>query len=217
MRTDDLIAQLAAQAAPVPPLPSPAARAARWLLLALACGVAGALLFGARADLGQVIGEARFIWWVAGALGTLALAGSAALVLAIPGSERTPWLRGAAVGVACVWPAAMMIATLIGGQGFAGASDWPVCFARVVAIGLVPAAALFAMLRRSAPLRTRWTGALAGSGAMAAGALAIAFICPVDDSAHVLLGHFGPVVALAIVAAVSAPRLLHAFALHSQR
>lgn len=216
MRTDDLIAQLAAQAAPMTPLRSPAARAARWLLLALGCGVAGALLFGARADLGQVVGETTFIWWVAGALGTLVLAGSAALVLAIPGSERTPWLRSAAVGVACVWPAAML-ATLISGQESAGASDWPVCFARVVAIGLVPAAVLFAMLRRSAPLRTRWTGALAGSGAMAAGALAIAFICPVDDSAHVLLGHFGPVVALAIVAAVSAPRLLDAFALHSQR
>jgi hypothetical protein len=57
------------------------------------------------------------------------------------------------------------------------------------------------MLRRSAPLRLSWTGALAMVAALSGGALAIQFICPVDAASHALLGHLGPVVALAVLGA----------------
>jgi hypothetical protein len=101
-----------------------------------------------------------------------------------------------------VWALMLMVFVVQAGHGFAGASDWPICFIRVIAIGLAPAIVLFNMLRRAAPLRLTWTSALAATAAMAAGAMAVQIVCPINDSAHGLLGHFGPVVAIALLAAV---------------
>ena len=92
-------------------------------------------------------------------------------------------------------------------HGLSGVSDWYVCAIRVAAIGLVPAVVLVAMVRRAAPLRLEWTGALALAGAAAVGSLAIQFICPVDDAGHALLGHLGPVLALAAAGAAAASSL----------
>jgi hypothetical protein len=46
------------------------------------------------------------------------------------------------------------------------------------------------------------------AAAMAAGAFAIQFICPLDDAGHALFGHFAPVVAVALLGAVAAHKLV---------
>ena len=43
---------------------------------------------------------------------------------------------------------------------------------------------------------------------MATGALAIQLICPLDDAAHALLGHLGPVLVIGALGAVAARHLL---------
>lgn len=208
MKTDELIAQLANAAAPVKPLPSPAVLALMWAAVALVCAEAGVVIFGARPDFRDVLSHPRFGWQFMAAIATAAVAAWAALVLAIPGAERSPALRGSSVTLGALWALMLIVFVVQAGDGFAGASDWPICFIRVIAIGLVPGIVLVNMLRRAAPLRLTWTSALAAAAAMAAGAVAVQIVCPLDDAAHALLGHFGPVAAIAVLGAATARRLL---------
>jgi hypothetical protein len=136
------------------------------------------------------------------------VAAAGALVLAIPGAERSPALRGTTVALVALWAILLVVAVIHAGHGLAAVADWPVCFLRVLAIGSVPAVVLIRMLRRAAPLRQAWASGLATIAAIATGALAIQFICPLSDPGHALLGHFGPVVAIGGLAAAAARRLL---------
>jgi hypothetical protein len=208
MRTEELIADLASRAAPVRPLPSPGIRALAWGAVAIASAAAGVVVFGARPDVMAHASQSGFLWTGALALLTTAVAVVASLVLAIPGAERTLVLRATTLALLGVWLVTVIAAITRAGQGFAGVSHWYVCFIRVMAIGLVPAAVLVGMLRRAAPLSLAWTAALALTAAMATGALAIQLICPLDDAAHALLGHLGPVLAIGALGAVAARRLL---------
>jgi len=208
MKTDDLIADLASRATPVRPLPAPRVRAVAWMALAIASAAGGVLVFGTRPDLASLVTGQGFLLTSALALATAALSSAAALVLAVPGAERSPLVRGLPVAVLGMWTLTVVMTVLEESHGLSGASDWYVCAIRVAAIGLVPAAVLVAMVRRAAPLRLEWTGAMTLAGAAAVGALAIQFICPVDDAGHALLGHLGPVVALCAIGGTVAARLL---------
>lgn len=208
MRTEDLIADLASRATPVRPLPSPAIRALGWLGVATGFVLAGLAIFGPRPGLDVLISQPEFVWTAMLALATAILAVIASLVLAIPGAERSPVLRSTTLAIVGLWGMTLVSAIVRADHGLAGVSHWYVCFIRVIAIGLVPAIALVGMLRRAAPLRPGWTSSLAMAAAAAAGAFAIQFICPLDDAAHALFGHFGPVIALAMLGAAYAHSIL---------
>ena len=190
------------------PLPAPSVRALAWLAVACASGVAGVLLFGTRPDLDSLVTRQDFLLTSALALATAGLSAAAALVLAVPGAERSALVRGIPLAVLGMWTLTAFMTVLQASHGLSGVSDWYVCAIRVAAIGLVPAIVLVSMLRRAAPLRREWTGALALAGAASVGTLAIQFICPVDDAGHALLGHLGPVLALAAAGGAAATRLL---------
>jgi hypothetical protein len=208
MRTEDLIADLASRATPVRPLASPGARALGWLGIAIAFGAAGLTVFGPRSGLDTLVTQPGFLWTAILAFATCAFAVKAALVLAIPGAERSAVLRAAAVAIAGLWAVTLATDIVRAGHGSAGVSHWYICFIRVIAIGLVPAVAVMVMLRRAAALRPAWTGALALAAAAAAGALAIQLICPLNDAAHALVGHFGAVVAASAFGALIGGPLL---------
>jgi hypothetical protein len=209
MSTENLIARLASSAEPVRPLPSPAIRLCTWSAVALAAGAAGIAAVGVRADIDVAIRQPAFMTTAVVALATAALAAAASLVLAVPGAERSAALRGSTLLLALLWLTVLLVAAVRAGYGFAAdLLHWPICFMRVVAIGLIPAAVLFVMLRRAAPLRLSWTAMLAAAAAMAVGAAAIKFSCPIDDSGHALLGHLGPVLAIGSLGAVMGRRLL---------
>jgi hypothetical protein len=208
MRTEELIADLASRAAPFTPLPAPRVRVLGWCAVAAASAGAAMAFYGARPDLAVAFTEPFFTWTAAIAVGTGVLAAATSLVLAVPGAEGSRALRHATLAVVAVWALTLAIAIVRAGHGFAQVADWPVCFARVTAIGLPPAVALFVMLRRAAPLRPAWTSALATAAGMAIGAIAIQLICPQNDPAHALLGHFGPVATLGGLGAAMAGRLL---------
>ena len=76
------------------------------------------------------------------------------------------------------------------------------CVIEIAGLGVLPAWALFAMLRRAAPLRRAWSAALATLASVALGAAATQFLCPLDDPAHQLVGHVLPVVFLAVSGAI---------------
>jgi hypothetical protein len=208
MRTEELIAQLAGVAEPVRPLPPPWLRAIAWSAVALLSTAAGVAVFGGRSDVAIAVGQPQFVWITAIVLATTAFAVTAALVLAIPGAERSPIQRGSTLVLAGVWALMLAYAIVRAGHGFTGVSDWYVCFIRITGMALVPLVILFGMLRRSAPLRLAWASGLSMMAAAAAGAVAIQFICPLNDPGHALLGHFGPVLVFGSVGAAAARRLL---------
>lgn len=208
MRTEDLIADLARRAGPVRPLASPARRLAGWSVVAAASAFAGFAAFGPRDHVTELVGRAPFAAMTLVSLGTAALAALAALVLSVPGAKRGGALKGAALTLLTVWGALLVAAVLRAGTGFPGEPHWPICAIRVVAIGLVPAWTLLVMLRRAAPLQPASAGAFAAVAAMAVSAAAIQYICPIDAPAHVLRGHFAPVIILAIASALIARRAL---------
>ena len=199
MRTDDLIADLAGRATAVRPLPPPLIRAFAWLVLAGACAAAAVTVFGARADVLVRLPQPDYFSTVLLALSASVVAVVVSLILAVPGAERTPLLRGTAVAIFGVWAAASVWRVLAEGRGLPVAADphWPVCFGRVVLVALLPAVMLFIMVRRGTPLRPGWTAAMAAAAAASAGALAVIVACPLDDAGHAFLGHLVPVMAIA--------------------
>jgi hypothetical protein len=200
MRTEQLIADLAARAAPVRPLPSPGRRALTWLLLTSGVAAAHLWLFGPRPDVTVRLTQADFLSTAMLALAASMLAGFVTLVLAIPGGERTPYLRWSSVGVVGLWALAMIRAVVSAGAGLPVSTDihWPACFARVIVIAFVPALMLFVMVRRALPLRPAWAGGLAAVAAASMGAVVTQIACPLDDPGHAFLGHFIPVAIVAV-------------------
>ena len=201
MRTDDLIADLAGRAAVVRPLPPPLFRAIGWLVLAGACAAAAVTVFGARADVMVRLQQPDYLSIAVLALSTSVFAAVISFVLAIPGAERTPLLRVTALAIFGLWVGTSVWRVLAAGRGLPIATDphWPVCFGRVVLVSLLPAVALFVMLRRGTPLQPGWTAAMGAAAAASAGALAVILACPLDDSGHAFLGHLMPVMAIAAI------------------
>jgi hypothetical protein len=208
MKTEDLIADLAGRLEPVRPVAPPGVRLLRWALVALACAAAGVVVLGTRPDLRLALGQPEFLALGFVAAGTAILAAAAALVLAIPGAERSPAIRTTAMLLVGLWLATLLVAIARAGEGFRVDSHWPACFIRAVGIGLVPAVVLFGMLRRAAPLRLAWAGGLSAVAATAMGALAVHIICSINDPAHALVGHFGPVAVLGALGTTAAGTLL---------
>jgi hypothetical protein len=198
--TDQLIASLAADLKPARPLPPPATRLAAWMALALATAALGVVLLGPRADLAQSVRSAAFLSRQGIALVAGLLAAWSALVLGVPGAERSTLQRAAPLFVMAAWLlmlGAPLLADDTAGSRLAHAFEW-VCAARVTVLAIPPGVALYVMLRRAAPLRAGWTGALAALGAAAVGAAAIQCICPVDSPAHLLVAHALPVLVFAV-------------------
>jgi hypothetical protein len=204
VRTEELIRSLAKEAGPVRRLPSWLIRTVSWLVLAVVSGVAVVAGIGARSDLADVLSTPAF------ALGSVLLvltaftAAAGALILAVPGAERSAvirWLPVTAAIAALTWVAGELVTVAAsgGGVGRFGAS-WG-CVERTVWVGVVPGIVLFAMVGRAAPLRAAWAGMLALLATGAVGVLGTNVLCPVDRPLHLLLWHVLPMPVLAALGA----------------
>jgi hypothetical protein len=172
-----------------------------WLALAVVIAAAGVAYFGPRRDVMTRLTQADYLWTAFLALTTSAFAVVATLMLSVPGAERTSLVRRLTIAALAVWGATMVWAVLDAGRGLPITTDrhWPACFTRVVLVSVVPAVALFAMARRAAPLRPGWTAAFAAGAAASMAALAVQIVCPLDDAGHAFLGHFVPVLVIALL------------------
>ena len=195
MKTEELIVQLTRSLEPVQPLARPSVRLMRWSALSLAIGTVGVLAIGARGDLVDAVRQPAFVALAILALATGVAAAAYALVLSVPGAERSPVQRAGPLMLCVAW-ALMLTAMLVsGGSATARLMAPPVHIACVIEIGgfaLITGWVLFAMLRRAAPLELTWSAALAALAATAFGAAATQIVCPIDDPAHHLVGHMVP-------------------------
>lgn len=207
MRTEDLIARLAAEAQPVRRLYSPAMRTLIWFAMALSYATAIVLLHGGTPVAGRSM---HFLVEQAATFATALASAFAAFAVSVPGYDRRVlllplppvalWL--ATVGYGCVtdW-------LQFGPEGLAIRPDWD-CLLPAVLIGILPAAALVFLLRRGAPLQPRLTLALAGLATAALANLGLQFFHARDASIMVLTWHLGGAAVLALLGSLFGRRLL---------
>lgn len=211
MKTDDLIANLAAD---VPPVPRHAL--SRRLVVGLVLGALVTLLavgagLGFRPDLWLAMHGAMFwIKWLY--TGSLALCASlATLRLARPDAGMTGWLWMACLPVlGLVAISVEELASVPSSQWLAmwlGAS-WKVCSTNVFLLSVPIFAGLLWSFRRLAPTRLRLAGATAGLTAGAWGATLYCLHCPESSAIFVLTWYTLGMVLAAFAGAMLGPRLL---------
>lgn len=190
MRTDTLIAALAADVEAPAEAARPAAMRARLLGAAglglLLAGGAAAGLYGVRPDLGAAVTTAPVLLKLLGSA-ALGLAGLwLALRLGEPGRRLRPLAAAAplalvALGAVALWPETRAAAWI---------PTWDraslLCFLSVPLLGLAPLGGLIAGLRAGAPTRPALAGAAAGLAGGGLGAVAYALHCPIDTPGYVV-------------------------------
>lgn len=203
--TQQLIEQLAGDAAPVARLPAPWVRTALWLALAAVNLLTFVLLMSPRRDLGAALADPAFIIEQLAALATGITAGLAAFASVVPGFDRRAlllpllplavWLASVGTGCAASW-------IRFGPAGLTVTPDWA-CVPAIALIGLAPAVIIAFMLRRGAPLTPHLTAALGGLAAAGLGGFALRLCHAEDASVMVLIWQMGTVALLTAAAAAA--------------
>ncbi len=202
---DRLIRGLAADLKPVRRLPPPLLRALAWLAAVGATAVA----LAAFADLNAVwqrIAAAPDLWLaVCGSAATGILAAVAAFELSLPDAPRVwaalplpaavVWIAASGFGCLRVWIAPQ--------THVASLNEALDCLVFIVALSVPLSALLFAMLRRTCPLRPSLTAMIGGLAVAAAAATLLNFFHPYDAAATDLAVH-----ATAVALVIAADRLL---------
>ena len=211
VRTEDLIISLAQSAMPVRVVRATPVRLAQWVAQAFAIAAAVAFAVGPRTDFQVALGQPRYLVLATATLATAILSAAAAFILSIPGGERSSVQRLMPLTTGALW-AALLIAWLReGGDAWARIADMPIhllCVLLIVILASVSGAMLTKMLARGASLHAVWTAALAWIAAASTGALAAQIVCPIDDPAHHLVGHFAPFVLVVLAGSFLARRSL---------
>jgi hypothetical protein len=201
--TEELIIGLAQSAGPVRRLPPLAHRLVRWSVVALLALAALVLLIGVRPDVETASRQTAFVVLAALTLATSLTAASAALLLSVPGAARPIhcWMPAMVAGV---W--AMVLGTSVASTASLVELVRPSlihvsCVIQIAGLALVPGWTLLEMIRQGAPMPGFSIRGLAALAALAVGAVGTQVLCPVDEPAHLLVGHLVPVVVLAAATA----------------
>jgi hypothetical protein len=203
--TDQLIARLVADAAPVTRLFDPRRRAAVWTALALVCVGLGTAYFGLRRDFAGAVTFVPFLIRVGLLAATMWLAVVTALRLAVPGGDERAWTRW--------WPLLLVGALLavtgaeLGAAALTGDAGSPLrgwgCIRKLTYVGALPALAAIVLIRRAAALDPVWTALLGLVASGAAGALTSEIACPMRAPMHVMFWHVLPIAVYAGVGALA--------------
>ncbi len=191
--TPDLIESLVAGAKPVRRLRPPAARAALWLLFALAIVSLLAVSHGLRPDLGARLGQLLFVTGLAASLLTGVLAAVAAFIVSLPDRSRL-WLLLPAPALT-LWVSTIGYGCLtdwveIGADGLrlGEAVD---CFATLVLISAPLSLAILVMLRYTALLEPARVAAMGALAVSAIAAMALSLFHSLDATVMVLMWNLG--------------------------
>lgn len=199
MSHERLIAELARDVAPVTPLPSPAVRAARWMLLALLAVAVGLAFRGLRANWALATGDPVFMVTVALILATGVVSAVLAMALSVPGVVPSRWVRWTPPMLLMLWGTVLVVQAVIAGGSLSSGPLGLSCLWKTYAIALGPAVVLVWLARRAAPLDWRATGGLAALAALSFGVLGTELICPITVHGHLVTWHFLPVLAMTMV------------------
>lgn len=209
MNTEELIAQLAQQTAPVKRLPSPHRRLAVWLAWVVPVLLAIVLVMGVRADLSARMADPAFALQHMAAAATGLCAAWAALASTVPGISR--WRLALPVPPALVWLASIGIGCLREWAEWGADSLLPAihprCLDEIALISVIPLAALVALVRRGASFQPRLTGILTALAAAATGSAALDLFHPAEAAIIVLVWHFMGITVLSLLFGLVGRRL----------
>ena len=211
MRTEDLIQELASDARPVTRLQPVARRLLAWVVLAAVSFAVVLFLMGVRRELGDSGDRADFAFEAALLIITAMSAAVGALVISVPGAERSPLVRWAPIVAATasvLWAAGELVYAAATGAPTGRLTFAWHCVYKTSCVGAVPGIALFLMVRRAAPTRAMWAGLLAVLATAAVGVLGANVICPNDRPLHMLLWHVAPLMLFAAIGAALGAWLL---------
>ena len=190
-RSEDLIAALASQAAPVRRLRPPAWRTAGLVTLAGAIVALSVAWHGLRPDLAEKMSEPLYLLeWLA-SLATALGAFLAAFHLSLP--DRSPRWLAAALVPAAIWLSAIGIGCLAdftehGAHAFAWGVSLP-CFRYITEMGIPLTLVVLVMIRHAAPIRPIPATLCAGLGAAALSAAGLSLFHDLEASWLVLIWH----------------------------
>jgi len=211
METNDLVARLAVDAAPVRRLPSPAVRVVIWLAISAPVVLAVMVLMSSGVPLLLVLFDRQFLIEETAILATALTAAFAAFWSVIPGAERkflllplvplAVWLTSLGEGCVRDWFS-------VGVDGLQLRLDGD-CVVPAALMAIIPTAAMLVMLRRGAPLVPRATLALGVLAVAALGNFGLRLFHLGDVSVMVLFWHFGSVLLLSLIAASLGRSVLH--------
>jgi hypothetical protein len=203
----DLIERLVADGTPVRRLWRPEARLLAWLALGIPL-VVFPMSRVLRDDVAQQLHAPAFLLEEATMLVAAGLLALAALRAAVPGRRV-----GTAISLTAATALALGGLLVFSKPVFTGwtpdvflALGVP-CLWRSLAWTLPPWALLVIAVRRAAPLRSRWTGALVGAAAWGLTFGALRLCCQTEELAHLGVFHVLPFVAGTVLSAVLGPVL----------
>ena len=206
MKTDELIQQLAGNAPPVKRLRPFGQRFIAWLVISLVYIGIIMFFFGVRDDAGLMLRDPMFFTQAMLLIVLGVTAGYAALQISVPDGMLSVPLVGLVIGSAMVSMVLLSYETCTTSGCVAG-QGWE-CSLHIAMLGIIPAIALFLMLKRSAPSRRLWAGALMGLAMIGLSAAALQFACGNSDPLHLLVWHWLPGFLFVSVGIGMASRLL---------
>jgi hypothetical protein len=166
---------------------------------------------GIRPDISERLYDPRFIGFVS-ILMTAAIGSAwAALRLSVPGRELS---RPALLGLLLLPSLAAAAAVVLLPWGGRWADIRPImwacwhCISFTAATAFIPWLFVVMTVSRLAPLRPARVGVLAGLSAFALGALATELHCASREGYHLALGHYLPVVGMALITGIFVARVL---------
>lgn len=189
--TQDLIADLAGDLAPVKRLAHPAKRLAKWMMIALPVSLfLGAIIEQQHFALAmERIRDPRILVELAAILLTALSAGYAALCCVQPGRSNKAWMLPIVpfvVWLSLVGENCWRLLQSIGADQFSLAPHWT-CYPSVAATGFAPALVMVLLLKRGALITPTLTIALGTLAAAALGAVGLRLYHPPDATALLML------------------------------
>ncbi len=190
MKTEHLIEKLIQTNRPVKRLTTPVLSFLKWAFVSMLCMGVGVSLFGLISDLESVVFQNGFTFQFLCSLMLALMSALSAFILSVPDEEKT-WVNILPLATLALWLLSISQSFYFNEiiKGGIGVN----CVRDIVVLSIVPAALLFAMLRRAAPLNKGKVGTFAALSVASLGALGTQFICHNDDPLHLILWHYLPV------------------------
>ncbi|PVH28969.1 NrsF family protein [Pararhodobacter oceanensis] len=208
MRTEDLIAVLAADTAPQT---TPGQRMLRALPpAAVLTLLALVMVWQVRPDLAQIMASPAALKTIVPSLFGLVTLWLGLGVMRPESRARVQWL---VLGAMLAISAAVLGAVLatVGLSGLIAALDTPsllICFLSIPLLSALPLAAIFWAMASGAPAHPRHAGIAAGALAGAIGSAAYSLHCPEDSLLFCLPAYGANMVIVAVIGGLLAPRIL---------
>ncbi|MDD2722372.1 MAG: DUF1109 domain-containing protein [Gallionella sp.] len=196
---DDLIASLSKEVTPLKPAPHPLRLGLKWLAIATAYLAVTLSIFGVRPDLMQQFIKPVFSAEIMALCGIFIASALSAAVLSFPDLHQKRALAFAPL---------LMFALFVGVMGFAWHADQPPaplpmhsfeCTLSILMFSLLPALAIFNVLRRYASTHLSYSGIAALLFAFSTGALWLRLYEATDSVVHLIEWHYLPIMGVILV------------------